>query len=77
MDQPIVPFWCNSLKEVLISFLQMFILNDTIKNADTKLKLMKIDTSDVNQHKSCDCQVACCQLQEKCRSQRKYSLKIL
>ena len=32
----------------------MFILNDTIKKADTTLKLMKIDTNDVNLHKSCN-----------------------
>ena len=30
----------------------MFILNDTIKKADTTLKLMKIDTNDVNLRKS-------------------------
>ena len=32
----------------------MFILNDTIKKADTTLKLMKIDTNDVNLHKPYD-----------------------
>ena len=54
MDQPMVPFLCNSLKEILISLLQMFILNDTIKKADTTSKLMKSDTNDVNLHKSYD-----------------------
>ena len=32
----------------------MFILNDTIKKADTTLKLMKIDTNDMNLHKPYD-----------------------
>ena len=49
-----VPFLCNSLKEILTSLLQMFILNDTIKKADTTLKLTKIDTNDVNLHKPYD-----------------------
>ena len=48
-----VPFQCHSLKEILTSLLQMFILNDT-KKADTTLKLMKIDTNDVNLHKLYD-----------------------
>ena len=54
IDQPVVPFLCNSLKEILTSLLQMFILNDTIEKTDTTLKLMKIDTSDVNLHKPYD-----------------------
>ena len=54
MDQPMVPFLCNSLKEILTSLLQMFILNDTIKKANTMLKLMRIDTDDVNLHKPYD-----------------------
>ena len=49
-----VPILCHSLKEILASLLQMFILNDTIKKADTTLKLMKIDTNDVNLHKPYD-----------------------
>ena len=49
-----VPFLCNSLKEMLTSLLQMFILNDAIKKADTRLNLMKIDTTDVNLHKCYD-----------------------
>ena len=53
-DQPIVPFLCNSLKEISTSPLQMFILNDTIKKTDTTLKLMKIVTNDVNLHKPYD-----------------------
>ena len=48
-----VPFQCHSLKEILTSRLQMFILHDT-KKADTTLKLMKIDTNDVNLHKLYD-----------------------
>ena len=49
-----VPFLCSSLKEILASILQMFILNDRIKKADTTLKLMKIVTNDVNLHKPYD-----------------------
>ena len=49
-----VPFLCHSLKEILASLLQMFILNGTIKKADTTLQLMKIDTNDVNLHKPYD-----------------------
>ena len=37
-DQPMIPFLCNSLKEILISLLQIFILKiDKIKKADTTL----------------------------------------
>ena len=46
-----VLFLCNSLKEILTSLLQNFILNDTIKKADKTSNLMKIDTSDVNLYK--------------------------
>ena len=48
-----VLFLCNSLKEILTSLLQNFILNDTIKKADKTSNLMKIDTSDVNLYKPC------------------------
>ena len=54
MDQPMVTFQCNSLKEILTSLLQIFILKNTLKKADTTLKLMKIDLKDVNLHKSFD-----------------------
>ena len=54
MDQTMVPFLWSSLKEILTSILQMFILNDRIKKADTTLKLMKIVTNDVNLHKPYD-----------------------
>ena len=49
-----VPFLCNSFKEILTSLLQMFFLNDTIKKVDATLKLMKIDTNDVNLRKPYD-----------------------
>ena len=49
-----VPFLCKSFKEILTSLLQMFFLNDTIKKVDATLKLMKIDTTDVNLHKPYD-----------------------
>ena len=52
-DQPMVPFLCYALKE-MTSLFEMPILNDTIKKADTTLKLMKIDTNDVNLHKPYD-----------------------
>ena len=54
MDQSMVTFQCNSLKEILASLLQIFILKNTLKKADTTLKLMKIDLKDVNLHKSFD-----------------------
>ena len=44
-----VPFLCNFLKEILTSLLQMFILNNTIKKANTTLT--EIDTNDVNLQK--------------------------
>ena len=44
-----VPFLCNFLKEILTSLLQMFILNNTIKKANTTLT--DIDTNDVNLQK--------------------------
>ena len=44
MNQPVVLLLFNSLKEILTSLLQMFISNDTMKMADTTLKLMKTDT---------------------------------
>ena len=53
-DQPMVLFLCNSYKGILTSFPQMFMLNDTIKKADTTLELMKIDTNGVNLHKPYD-----------------------
>ena len=46
-----VPFLCDSLREILTSFLQMFILNDTIMKADMTLKLLKIETDDIDLHK--------------------------
>ena len=45
-----VPFLCNFLKEILTSLLQMFILNNTIKKANTTLTT--IDTNDVNLQKT-------------------------
>ena len=54
MDQPVVTFQCNSLKEILTSLLQIFILKNALKKADTTLKLMKVDLKDVNLHKSFD-----------------------
>ena len=50
-DQPMVPFLCNSLKEILLSLLKKFILNDTIKKTNTTLTLMKIDKNNVNLQK--------------------------
>ncbi|XP_057291926.1 uncharacterized protein LOC130614515 [Hydractinia symbiolongicarpus] len=50
-DQPMVPFLCDVLKDLLTSIMKMFILTDTIKKADTTMKLLKIDVSDKNIHK--------------------------
>ena len=51
-DQPMVPFLCDTLKELLLSLMNMFILNQTMLKADTLIKVLKIDTSDSNVHKS-------------------------
>ena len=50
-DQPMVPFMHDVLKDILTSILKMFILSDTIKKADSVLKLLKIDVCDVSIHK--------------------------
>ena len=50
-DQPMVPFLCDVLKNLLLSLLRMFILNSTISKADTVSKLLKIDVSNKNVHK--------------------------
>jgi len=50
-DQPMVPFLCEILKNLLSSLLRMFVLNSTIEKADTVLKMLKIDTSDRNIYK--------------------------
>ena len=34
-DQPMVPFLCDTLKELLLSLMNMFILNQTMLKADT------------------------------------------
>ena len=44
-NQTMEPFLYSSFKEILKSLLQMFVLNDRIKKAET-LKLMKIDKND-------------------------------
>ena len=46
-----VPFMHDVLKDILTSILKMFILSDTIKKANSALKLLKIDASDVSIHK--------------------------
>ena len=46
-DKPMVPFMHNVFKDILTSILKMFILSDTIKKADSVLKLLQIDVSDV------------------------------
>ena len=57
-DQPMVFFYmilctflCDSLKEVVRLFLQMFTLKDTIKKAGTSLKLLNIETNNIYLHK--------------------------
>ena len=49
-DQPMVPF-LNGTLELLYSLMSMFINNDTMKNATSSLKLLKIDTSDTSLQK--------------------------
>ena len=50
-DQPMVPFLHNTLKEILQSIMSMFIQSDIMKQANTTMKLLKIDTTDKNLHK--------------------------
>ena len=50
-DQPMVPFLNGTLLELLYSLISMFINNDTMKNATSSLKLLKIDTSDTSLYK--------------------------
>ena len=50
-DQPMVPFFNGTLLELLYSLISMFINNDTMKNATSSLKLLKIDTSDTSLYK--------------------------
>ena len=50
-DKPMVPFMHDVLKDILTSILKMFILSDTIKKANSVLKLLQIDVSDVSINK--------------------------
>ena len=50
-DQPMVPFLCETLKELLLSLMNMFILNQTCSKQMIH-KVLKIYTSDINLHKS-------------------------
>ena len=50
-DQPMVPFLCEILRNLLSSLLRIFVLNSTIEKADTVLKMLKIDTFNRNIYK--------------------------
>ena len=50
-DQPMVPFLSDTLKELLLSLMNMFILDQTMLKADTVMKVLKINTSDTGIHK--------------------------
>ena len=79
-DQPMVPFLCNSLKEILTSLIQMFIVNDNKEgwyNVEINEDWCKsTQTLWVDSVRYCY-KVACNQLHEKHRFQRKCSPKIL
>ena len=51
-EQPTVPFLCETLKELLLSLMNMFILNQTMLKADTLIKVLNIDTTDILLHRS-------------------------
>lgn len=51
IEQPMVPFLSNILKNILSSMLRKFILGGTIEKADMTIKLLQLDTSNKNIHK--------------------------
>ena len=51
IEQPMVPFLSNILKNILSSMLRKFILGGTIEKADTTIKLLQLNTSNKNIHK--------------------------
>ena len=46
------PFLCGTLKEILLSLLNTFILKQTMLKTNTLIKVLKINTTDINLHKS-------------------------
>lgn len=50
-DKPMVPFLASSLEDMIRSFASTFLLADKLKEANTCLKLSKINFKDVNLHK--------------------------
>ena len=53
-DQPMVPFLCETLEELLRSIMDMFISASTMKNATSLVKLMNIDVHDKAIYRSGD-----------------------
>ena len=45
-DQPMVPFLCETLEDLARSILGMFVKNETLREADTVLKFIKLDVTD-------------------------------
>ena len=50
-EKPMVPFLADSLEDILRTFSSKFILKDTLKEATTSLKLIKLDFNDGMIHK--------------------------
>jgi len=50
-DRPLVPFLCDEVHAILKSVMTRFIKTNVLKEADTVLKLCKIDCEDTKNHK--------------------------
>ena len=50
-DQPMVPFICEVLESKLRSIMNMFIINEKMREADSLQKLLKVDVNDKNIYK--------------------------
>lgn len=50
-DEPMVPFLCQCLEDILRSLASRVILKDVLNNANTCIKLVKVNFKDPSQHK--------------------------
>ena len=50
-DQPMVPFLCEALERLLRLFMSMFILGEVMSNANTLMKLLKVQVTDKGLYK--------------------------
>ena len=53
-DQPMLPFLCDTLQKNPRSIMNMFISTSAMGEANTLIKLLKIDVTDSSIYKSCD-----------------------